>query len=290
MGYRITTDACSDLDYNYTVENNITALPLAYTLNEKSYVGSLEATQNCKEFYELVRAGGMPKTSMINSETHKDYFEKILKEGDDILHICFSSSLSGTYQGAVLAGKELEEMYPERKVMVVDSLCASMGQALLVYKVNNFKNTGASISEAFDFAETLKHKIVLMFTVDDLNHLQRGGRVSKLAAVFGTMLKIKPVLHMDKEGKLTPVGKVKGRKKALSALVDSMVEKMKGFEDENDIFFVSHGDCLEDAQYVADKIVEATGIKDYKINFIGPVVGTHSGPGTVALFFVGNPR
>ena len=290
MGYRITTDTCSDLDSNYAKENNIVALPLEYIINNKAYTASLEQTQNCKEFYELIRQGEMPKTSMINSETHKEYFESILKNGEDVLHIAFSSALSGTCQGAVLAAKELAEEYPERKVLVVDSLCASMGQALLIYKVNNFKITGATLEECFDFAETLKHKIVHMFTVDDLNHLQRGGRVSKLAAVFGTMLNIKPVLHVDTEGRLIPVSKVKGRKKALSALVDAMVEKMKGYEDENDIFFMSHGDSLEDAQFVANKVVEKTGIQEYKINFVGPVIGAHSGPGTIALFFVGNPR
>ena len=212
----------------------------------------------------------------------------ILAGGRDILCLCFSSALSTTYQSACIAAQTLSEEVSEGTVRVVDTLCASLGQGLLVYLCAQEKRRGASLEELTAYAETTRGKVCHWFTVDDLNHLKRGGRVSATAALFGTMLSIKPVLHVDDAGRLIPVSKTRGRKASLLALVDHMAQT--AVDPANQTVFISHGDCLADAEFVADAIRTRLGVTDIRINYVGPVIGNHSGPGTVALFFLGSGR
>lgn len=286
--YVIFTDNTADLPQEYLQENHIELISLNYVLDGQIYDHDNELP--VRDFYDRMRAGSMPTTSQVNPETAKEAFLKKVEEGFDILHIAFSSGLSGSCNSARIAAEEIMEEHPGVTVTVVDSLCASLGEGLLVHKVVHKKKAGASLAEAAAYAEEMKGKICHNFTVDSLFHLYRGGRVSKTTAVIGTLAGIKPVLHVDDEGHLIPVGKVRGRKKSLTVLVERMGEQMKGYESENDIVFISHGDAIEDAQFVADKIKEAYGIDSFLINYVGSTIGAHSGPGTVALFFVGSPR
>ena len=212
----------------------------------------------------------------------------ILGSGRDILCLCFSSALSTTYQSAAIAAEELAGEFPERRVYVVDSLCASMGQGLLIWLCAREKQRGASLEDLRDYALETRGTICHWFTVDDLNHLKRGGRVSATAALFGTMLSIKPVLHVDEEGRLIPMEKCRGRRASLLALVDHM--EKTAVDPANQTVFLSHGDCLEDAEFVAGEIRRRFGTRDIHISYVGPVIGSHTGAGVVALFFLGQPR
>ena len=214
--------------------------------------------------------------------------EPHLQAGEDILYLGFSSALSGTYNAGAVAAQQLAEKYPERKLYAVDTLSASMGQGLLVYLTVQQKRAGATIEQARDYAEAQKLHLCHWFAVDDLNHLHRGGRVSATPAVLGTVLNIKPVLHMDNEGGLIFMEKVRGRRNSIKRMLEKMRET--AIEPEKQIVFMSHGDCLEDAEYLAGRIREEWGVKDVVINYVGPVIGAHSGPGTLALFFLGTER
>lgn len=232
----------------------------------------------------------MPTTAQVNPAEVRNLFEPYLKEGKDILHIAFSSGLSGTYNSCRIAAEELKEEYPERKIIVKDSLAASLGQGLLVYLAQKRKESGEDMEAVADWVENNRKHIVHLFTVDDLNHLYRGGRVSRTTAVLGGMLNIKPILHVDDAGKLIPIGKVRGRKKSLLELVDQMDKKIGSYREKCDTIFISHGDCLKEAEYLASKVKEKYSIKTVLINHVGAVIGAHSGPGTMALFFVGDVR
>lgn len=284
--YVITTDNNSDLPESYFREHGVGCTYLSYAMDGKIYTHGNFLPEH--QFYEAMRNGSLPTTAQANPEITREMMEPYLKEGKDILHIAFSSGLSGTCSSAILAAQELMEEYPERKIVVVDSLAASLGQGLLVYFAQQKKEAGEDMDAVAQWAENNKLHIVHMFTVDDLYHLYRGGRLSKTAAVVGSVLNIKPVLHVDNEGKLVPVGKVRGRKKALLKLVKAMEEKTQGYE--TDTVFISHGDCKEDAEFVAEKVRERYRVKTMIINHVGAVIGAHSGPGTLALFFVGSPR
>jgi DegV family protein with EDD domain len=228
----------------------------------------------------------MPTTSQVNPEQARDLFEPILKEGTDILHIAFTSGLSGTYNSCRIAAEELSEEYPDRKIVVVDSLCAASGGGMLLYKAIELKEQGKSFDEIVTWVEENKLHVCHDVTVDDLFHLHRGGRVSKASAVVGTIIKIKPIIHVNDEGKLIVIGKERGRKKALQTLVERMEEKSQGFE--NDIVMITHGDALEDAEYVKGLIQDKFGITNIMINPLGTVIGSHTGPGVIALFYMGN--
>ena len=232
----------------------------------------------------------MPTTSQVNPERVRALFEPYLKEGKDILHIAFSSGLSGTFNSCRIAAQELMEEYPERKIRVVDSLAASLGQGLLVYLAQRRKEEGADFDSVAQWTEEHKKNIVHLFTVDDLNHLYRGGRVSRTTAILGGMLNIKPILHVDDEGKLIPIGKVRGRKKSLLELVTLMDTKIGSYAKSCDTNFIIHGDCREEAEFLAAKVKEKYHITTELINDVGAVIGAHSGPGTMALFFVGDVR
>lgn len=286
--YVITTDNNSDLPEKYFKDHGVGCMYLSYSMDGKNYTHENFLPEH--EFYEAMRNGSMPTTAQVNPENAKALLEPYLKEGKDILHIAFSSGLSGTYNSSRIAAEELMEEYPDRKIIVVDSLSASLGQGLLVWLAQQKKELGQTLEDVADWVEKNKLKMVHLFTVDDLNHLYRGGRVSRTTAIVGSMLNIKPVLHVDNEGKLTAIGKVRGRKKALQELVKLMDEKIGSFGADCDTIFISHGDCEQDAQYVAAKVKEKYNIKNIIINQVGATIGAHSGPGTMALFFVGDVR
>lgn len=286
--YVITTDNGSDLPESYFAEHYVGCTYLSYSMDGKNY--DHDNFLPVEEFYDRVRKGAMPTTAQVNPEAARALIEPYLKEGKDVLHISFSSGLSGSYNSVRIAGEDLQQEYPDRKIIVLDSLAASLGQGMIVYLAQQQKEAGKSIEEVAQWVVDHRLNVVHVFTVDDLNHLHRGGRVSKTTAVVGGVLNIKPVLHVDNEGKLIAVGKVRGRKKSLLALVDMMEEKIGSYKNSCDTIFVSHGDCEKDAQFVVDKIKEKYQIKTVMVDFVGSVIGAHSGPGTVALFFLGDER
>ncbi|MGN0342759.1 MAG: DegV family protein [Roseburia sp.] len=285
----ITTDTTADLPADYVAEHKLGIMSLTYTLEGKTY--DWEHPMDVKEFYQKMRDGSMPTTSQVNPQTAKDLFSKwATEENCDILHIAFSSGLSGSYNSARMAAEELKEEGFPHKIIVVDSLCASLGEGLLVHKALQQRDAGCSLEDTACFVEENKLHIVHNFSVDNLFHLYRGGRVSKTTAFLGTIASIKPILHVDDEGHLIPLSKVRGRKKSLLALVDSMEKQMGSYADKNDIVFISHGDCEEDAQFIADQIKLRFGIESFLINYVGSTIGAHSGPGTIALFYLGEYR
>ncbi len=286
----ITTDSTSDLPESYLKEKDMKEALLSYSLGDKIYGG--EEKLDVKEFYDMMRNGQMPTTQAANPEELKELFQSYLDKGISVLHLSFSSALSSSYGNAVMVSRELNEDYAGKgvKVIVVDTLAASLGEGLVVYKAQQMKEAGETLDETAKWVEAHKLNFCHQFTVDDLFHLYRGGRVSRLTAVAGSLIKVKPVLHVDDEGRLIPIGKVRGRKKSLIALVDNMERTMGSYRDKNDIVFISHGDCEEDAEYVASLIKERFGIEKFLISTIGPTIGAHSGPGTVALFFMGDKR
>ncbi len=284
--YIITVNSTVDVPKEWLEERNVPFIPLKYTIDGETYKDMMGLSS--KEFFQKLREGKMSVTSQINPGEAKEALEPFLKEGKDVLHLAFSSGLSGTCSSMRLAAEELKEEYPDRKVIVVDTLCACLGEALLLYYVLKRKKEGMSIEEAAAWAEANKLHVCHNVTIDDLHHLQRGGRVSKTAAVVGTMVQIKPMIHMDNEGKLQVIGKERGRKKSLNKIVDRAVEQYKGWE--NDIVMITHGDCIEDAQYVAKLVREKMGIDNILVNNIGTVIGSHTGPGVVAVFCMGNER
>ncbi|MBR5559409.1 MAG: DegV family protein [Oscillospiraceae bacterium] len=283
----ISTDSGSDLNQQYCQENGVLCVELSYTIAGETYT-SFDPRMTNKQFYDLIRQGEMPVTQQVNPQQITDAWEPVVQQGNDILHIGFSSGLSGSFNSACMAAEELREKYPEATIITVDSLAASLGHGMLVDFAVKMKKDGASIEEIAAWQEANKMNLVHNFTVDDLNHLQRGGRVSKATAIVGTALGIKPVLHVDDEGHLINISKVRGRKPSLKALVDRMEELTEGWE--NTEIFISHGDCLEDAQFVADEITKRFGITKFTIDYVGPVIGSHTGCGVVALFFMGKNR
>lgn len=286
--YIITTDTTSDLPEDYIKQHNIGILPLYYNMNGTVY--GEENVLDPKTFYDIMRGGAMPTTMAVNPDLARNVFTSFLDKGFDILHIAFSSALSGSCSVAATVARELQEERPDSKIIVVDSLCASLGEGLLVHKAVMLKEAGKPIEETAKWLENNKLSLCHLFTVDDLHHLHRGGRVSKATAIIGTLINVKPVLHVDNEGRLIPLNNVRGRKKALLSLVETMGDKIKDYSEANDIIFISHGDCFDDAQFVADQIKERYGIDNFLINYVSPTIGAHSGPGTIALFFMGVER
>jgi DegV family protein with EDD domain len=283
------TDSSCDLPAGLAAELELEVLPLSVLIDGKSYVNYLDERDiTFADCYAALRAGKNATTSAVNVEAFVQAMEPHLQAGEDILYLGFSSALSGTYNAGAVAAQQLAEKYPERKLYAVDTLSASMGQGLLVYLTVQQKRAGATIEQARDYAEAQKLHLCHWFTVDDLNHLHRGGRVSATSAVLGTVLNIKPVLHMDNEGRLIFMEKVRGRRNSIKRMLEKMRET--AIEPEKQIVFMSHGDCLEDAEYLAGRIREEWGVKDVVINYVGPVIGAHSGPGTLALFFLGTER
>lgn len=288
LAYIITTDNMADLPNEYLQEHDIPFMSLTYMIDGESY--NKERELPYKEFYAKMRAGSMPTTSQINPEEAKQEFSKYLEKSKHIIHIAFSGGLSGSCNSMKIAAQELMEENPECQITVIDSLCASLGQGLLVHQAVKKRDEGMDYDELVEWLEKHKLNVVHNFTVDDLFHLYRGGRVSKAAAVLGTMINIKPMLHVDEEGHLTVMSKVRGRKKSLVSLVDSMEKQAGSWLDKNDIVFISHGDCEEDAKFVANLVKERFGIEKCLMNPVGPTIGAHSGPGTMTLFYMGDIR
>ncbi len=285
----LMTDSSADLSQEMVQELGVTVLPLSFTIQGKVYRNYPDNREmDLPLFYDMLRAGELATTSAVNVAEYTQAVEPILQEKKDVLILAFSSGLSSTYQASVLAAEELREKYPDRKIYTVDTLCASMGQGLLVYLAVQEQRKGRSIEEVRDWAESTKLHLCHQFTVDDLHFLKRGGRISATTAVVGSMLQIKPVLHVDNEGHLINIGKARGRQASLKALVDKMEKTVT--EEGKKTVFISHGDCRKDAVAVADMVRERFGTQDIRINYVGPVIGAHSGPGTLALFYLGTER
>ena len=292
MDFEIVTDSCCNLLEDMIDDFGIHILPLTFMVDgeDEVYQSYLKGERtDLKQFYTMMREGKVFKTSLPTLAESEALFRELLGSGRDVLYIAFSSGLSGTYQALSLMAAQLQEEFPERKIHVVDSLAASGGQGLLVWYAVQHARAGESIDQVRDWLEENKLHLAHWFTVDDLMFLFRGGRVSKTAAWAGTLLNIKPVLHVDDEGHLIPMEKVRGRKKSLNALIDHM-EKSANKPISDQMVFITHGDCIEDAEHVAAKIKERFGVKEVVINYVDPVIGAHSGPGTMALFFLADKR
>ncbi|MBQ8207633.1 MAG: DegV family protein [Clostridia bacterium] len=285
--YVIFTDSACDISPEILSEWGVPCVSLTFHFEgeDKEYSNG---EMPVKDFYDRMREGGIAKTSAVNSEIFYEAFEKVVKEGKDLLYIGFSSGLSATYSAAKIASEELMKAYPESKVLTVDSLAASAGFGLLLYLTLEEKKKGAGIEEAAAFAENMKLKICHWFTVDDLKYLKRGGRVSPAVALVGTVLGIKPVLHVDNDGHLIKKTTVRGRKASISALADKFAELADN--TAGGTVYISHGDCAEDVKLLEDIFKERFGIKIDIVTYVGPVIGAHAGPGVIALFFVGKER
>ena len=290
MSFAIVTDSSSNLPEDIIDQHDLTVLPLTFMVDGEEYRSYLKGEKtDLSQFYTMMREGKVITTSLPNLKESRESIEALLREGRDVLYLGFSSGLSGTYQAIELLLTELAGLYPDRTVASVDTLAASLGEGLLVYYAAKMREEGASIEKVRDWVEEHKLHLAHWFTVDDLMFLFRGGRVSRTAAWAGTLLNIKPVMHVDDEGHLIPLEKVRGRKKSLKALVDHMEQTaMSPVADQT--VFITHGDCLEDAEYVADLVRERFGVSDVLINWVDPVIGAHSGPGTMALFFLASER
>ncbi len=284
--YVISTDSSADLSEAYLKEHQITMISLSCILNGETYNSENPITP--KQLYDNIREGAMPTTSQVNPEQAKAAFEPLLKEGKDILHLSFSSGLSGTYNSMCIAAEELQEKYPERKIVVIDTLCASLGEGLIDYKALELQKEGKSLEEVAQWVEENKLKICHFFMVEDLNHLQKGGRISKTAAVLGTMVQIKPIIYLDNEGKLQIIKKERGRKKAMNKIVDMAIDACEG--KMPDMVMIPHGNCPKDAEYVAELVRKKMGVTNIMMNDIGTVIGGHTGPGMVAVVCMGVHR
>ena len=286
MAYRIITDTCCDFPADMYEQLNLSVVPLS--VNYKGEAVSQYSEQWLKDMFDGLRAGESATTSAANPKNWEDVIEPVLQAGEDALVLAFSSGLSTTYQSAVIAAGELMDRYPGRTVNVVDTLCASLGQGLFVYYACAKRDAGMDLNELTQWCESHKLNLCHWFTVDDLMYLKRGGRVSAATALVGTMLQIKPVLHVDDEGHLINVGKVRGRKASIEALAKKMGET--ALPGENETVFICHGDCMDDAQYLGQLVKEKYGVKNVFIYYVGAVIGSHSGPGTLALFYMGDHR
>ena len=286
MNYQIITDSCCDFPTPMYETLGLSFVPLSVEFRGET--NDDRNDDSLKEMYDGLRSGQAAKTSAVNPSRWGEVIEPALSAGQDVLVLAFSSGLSTTYQSAVIAAEELGEKYPERTIRVVDTLCASMGQGLLVWYACKKRDEGLSLEELYSWVMENRLHLCHWFTVDDLMYLKRGGRISAATALVGTMLQIKPLLHVDDEGHLISMSKARGRKAAIDALVRKAQELGAGYD--NSTMFISHGDCREDAEYLAQQLKEKCGVKEVVISYVGAVIGSHSGPGTLALFFLGSHK
>ncbi|MCI8688033.1 MAG: DegV family protein [Lawsonibacter sp.] len=287
--FAILTDSSADLPAGLAQQIDVQVLPLAFIMGGHTYYNYPDnRDMDPHAFYDRLRAGELATTNAVNVAQYTEALEPLLQAGKDVLILAFSSALSTTYNSSRLAVEELGFKYPNRKIYTVDTLCASLGQGLLVWYAARERDRGHTIEEVREWVEERKLNLCHQFTVDDLHFLKRGGRISAATAMVGSMLHIKPVLHVDRGGCLVNIGKARGRQASLRALVDRMEET--AIDSGSLTVFISHGDCLEDAQTVADMVKKRFGVQDVVINYVGPVIGAHSGPGTVALFYMGTDR
>lgn len=288
MGIKIITDSACDLTRDYIKNNNIGLLSLILNLNGQAIKDDLGETLSYKDFYNKMREGATPTTSQINAHEFEEEFIKYIKNGDSIIYISLSSNLSGTFNSANIAKNNLIDEYPNANIYLVDSLSVSVGQGLLVAKACEMRDSGIGAEEIVNWLEENKRKVIHSILIDDLNHLKRGGRISGATAAIGGLLNIKPTLFLDDEGKLIQGEKIKGKKKALRFLVNEVREK--AVDTENEILYICHGDCLEEAETLRDMILEEVKFKNVIINYVGNVVGAHAGPGVLAAVFLGSNR
>ena len=288
--YIIMTDSCCDLSQQEVEELELTVLPLSFTIEGKTLLNTPDhADMSPEEFFAKIAAGADCTTAAVNVGQFTDAMEKVLQEGKDILCACFSSALSTTYQSACIAAESVRARYPEGRIRVIDSLSASLGQGLLMYLTARKKLREApTMDELGDWVEANKLHICHWFTVNDLNYLKKGGRVSAATAFVGTMLSIKPIMHTSDEGKLTVVGKARCRKSSLNTLIDTVGRL--GIDLQDQTMFICQADCQAEAEAVAAELKRRYGVKEVYINYIGPVIGSHTGPDTMGLFFVGTER
>ena len=285
MSFKIVTDSACDLPAEMIEALDLGIAALSVELDGRAYA---EGEMTPKELYDHLRGGKLPKTSAVNPELWADAMRPALENGQDVLTLVFSSALSATCQNAFIAAEELRGEFPDRKLIVIDSLCAAIGLGLLVHTAARLRDAGKSIEETAAWIEEHKLNVCHWVTVEDLMHLKRGGRVSAATAVVGTMLNIKPIIRVDDNGRLESLAKCRGRKAALNYLLDRMAES---FDPEiDDTVFIGHGDCMEDAKYLEQKVRERFGVQNVHINYIGAVVGAHTGPGVAVLFFYGKKR
>lgn len=288
MGIKIITDSSCDLPREYVDDNNIEVISLVLNLNGQIIKDDLGKTLSYKDFYQKMRDGATPTTSQVNAHEFEEAFIKHIKNGDSIIYISISASLSGTFNSANIAKNNLLEEYPEAKIELVDSLSASIGQGLLVLKACEMRDNGASIEEIVEWIEENKRKVIHTILIDDLNHLKRGGRISGATATIGGLLNIKPSAYLDDEGKLAQGEKIKGKKKALRFLANEVKER--AIDSENEVLYICHGDCQEEAESLRDIIEQEIKFKNVIINYIGNVIGAHTGPGALAVIFLGKNR
>ena len=285
MNFKIITDSCCDLSAEMLAELEIGVATLSLEMDGRAYA---EGEMSPAQLYAHLRNGKLPKTSAVNPDGWAAVMRPALQEGRDVLVLAFSSALSATYQSAVIAAEELREEFPDRKLLVIDTLCAAVGQGLLVHTAAKLRSQGKTIDEVADWVEAHKLNVCHWVTVEDLMHLKRGGRVSAATAVVGTMLSIKPILRVDNNGKLETTAKCRGRKAALNHLLDRMAETFA--PEIDDTVFIGHGDCAADAEFLAKAVRERFGVKNVYINYIGAVIGSHTGPGVATVFFYGKNR
>ena len=287
--YIISTSSTADLTEEYIASHDINIIPLCYIIDDVEYPKEDGTQHSIEEIYKMLRDGVVIKTSMINSARYEEVFRSILDSGKDLIHIELSSGISGTYANAEVVVEKLRKDYPDRKIYVIDSLCASRGLGLMVDYMLKMQEKGATIEEVYEFTENNKLKLIHWFTVDDLEFLRGDGRVRSVSAFVGGMLKIKPILNVNNEGKLIPLFKVRGRKKSIQGMVDQMKNDI--VNPDGQTVFICHGDCIEDAEYAKKLILESfPTIASVEIGYTGSVIGSHSGPGTLAIFYMGKER
>lgn len=284
----IFTDSCCDLPISFVEENNIQVMHLRVNIKGEDIPDDLGVSINNKDFYNLIRQGEMPTTSQVNVNTFEENFRKYIKEGYSIIYIGFSAALSGCVNSARIAKENIEHEISDADITIIDTKSASLGLGLIVYTAVNMLKAGKEKSDIVNWIEDNKLKVNHWFTVDDLFHLKRGGRVSSTVAAVGTILSIKPIMHVDDEGRLIPASKTKGRKKSIKVLKEILVDKIVNPEEQT--IFISHGDCIEDAEHLKELILNEVKVKNVIINSVGPVIGSHTGPGILALFFMGSNR
>lgn len=285
----LATDACSDLTAEIVKKHDIAIIPMVLEIEGKTYTHHLDERElSLNDFYNQLRDKKVSRTSLVNVGEFVQFFTGLLEKGQDILYVALSSALSGTYQSAMMAIDMLKDDYPDRKIIAVDTLSASLGEGYLVWRTALLKEEGKSIDEVTAWLEANKYNLRHLFTVEELGTLKRGGRLSGTAAFFGTLLGVKPILHVTYDGKLSVLHKVVGRKKSLTEMIDIMGKQIVNSEEQ--VVFIAHGDCLDEAKEVGGLIRAKMKIKDLMYSYIGPVIGSHSGPGTIAVFFMGNKR
>jgi len=288
VGIKIITDSNCDLSERFLVDNQIHIIPFTFQLNGNTYTDDFGKSLSHKEFYDAIRNGGMPTTAQITAYTFENEFRKFLAKGDSIIYIGFSSALSGTFESSVLAQKTILEENPSADITVIDSKSASVGQGLLVSYASMMLKQNKSKQEIVDWIEENKLKVNQWFTIDSLDHLKRGGRISATSAALGYLLSVKPILNVANDGSLNVVTKSRGRRKSIMMLFEEYKARVVKPEDQE--IYICHGDCLEDAEYLKSLILSNATPKNIIMNPMGPVIGSHTGPGVLVLVFNGNER